>query len=89
MIGPGFLNTDFSIVKNTKLTERLNLQIRAEAFDIFNHANFGNPNLTAPTPKQGVSPTPLGTFGTITGTRFPTGDFGSSRQIQLAAKLQF
>jgi hypothetical protein len=44
-----------------------------------NHANFGNPNLTV-----GNS-----SFGTITGTRFPTGDFGSSRQIQFALKLQF
>lgn len=88
MVGPGFLNTDFSIVKNTKLTERLNLQIRAEAFDTFNHANFGNPSLTIPTPTA-TNPKPSSSFGTITSTRFPTGDFGSSRQIQFAAKLQF
>lgn len=77
--GPGFMNMDFSAVKNTKLTERINLQFRAELFDLFNHANFGNPNLTV-----GNS-----SFGTITGTRFPTGDFGSSRQVQFALKLQF
>jgi hypothetical protein len=79
MVGPGFMNTDFSVVKNTKLTERMNLQFRAEVFDLFHHANFGNPNLTA-----GNS-----SFGRITATRFPTGDFGSSRQIQFALKLQF
>jgi len=79
MVGPGFLNTDFSVVKNTKLSERVNLQFRAEMFDIFNHPNFGNPNLTV-----GNS-----SFGRITSTRFPTGDFGSSRQIQFALKLQF
>ena len=44
---PKFVNTDFSIVKNTKLTERLNLQIRTEVFDLFNHPNFGDPTNTA------------------------------------------
>ncbi len=88
VVGPGFLNTDFSVVKNTKLTERFNLQFRAEAFDIFNHANFGNPNLTVPTPTP-TNPFPSSSFGRITSTRFPTGDFGSSRQIQFALKLQF
>jgi hypothetical protein len=50
-------------------------------FDIFNHPNFGNPGLT-------FSPTST-TFGVITSTRFPTGDFGSARQIQFALKLKF
>lgn len=77
--GPGFVNTDFSIVKDTKLTERLNLQFRTEFFDVFNQANFGNPNLTVGNSR----------FGVISSTRFPTGDFGSSRQIQFATKLQF
>ena len=77
--GPGFLNTDFSVTKNTKLAERLNLQFRAEVFDLLNHPNFGNPVLTV----TGAS------FGKIQGTRFPTGDFGSSRQMQFALKLIF
>jgi hypothetical protein len=77
--GPSFVNTDLSLVKNTKLTERLNLQFRTEAFDVFNHPNFGNPNLNA----QSSS------FGRITSTRFPTGDFGSARQLQISLKLQF
>jgi hypothetical protein len=77
--GPRFVNTDLSLVKNTKLTERLNLQFRTEAFDIFNHPNFGNPNLNP----QSSS------FGRITSTRFPTGDFGSARQLQISLKLQF
>jgi len=78
--GPNFLNTDFSVIKNTKIAERLALQFRAEMFDVFNHPNFGNPNLSNPTTT---------TFGVIQSTRFPTGDFGSSRQMQLALKLQF
>jgi len=77
--GPGFLNTDFSLTKNTKITERLNLQFRTEVFDLLNHPNFGNPVLTA-TSKS---------FGIIQSTRFPTGDFGSSRQMQFALKLLF
>jgi hypothetical protein len=77
--GPNFVNTDFSVTKNTKLTEKLNLQFRSEMFDVFNHPNFGNPVLTVTS----------GSFGKIQSTRFPTGDFGSSRQIQFALKLIF
>ena len=79
--GPGFVNTDFSVIKNTKVTEKVNVQFRGEMFDVFNHPNFGNPGLT-------FSPTST-TFGKITSTRFPTGDFGSARQIQFALKVQF
>jgi Carboxypeptidase regulatory-like domain/TonB dependent receptor len=79
LTGPGFVNTDFSVTKNTKITERFNLQFRAEMFDLFNHPNFGNPVLT----------TTSAAFGVIQSTRFPTGDFGSSRQVQFALKLQF
>ena len=77
--GPDFVNTDFSVTKNTKVTERLNLQFRTELFDVFNHPNFGNPILNV-TSSQ---------FGRVQSTRFPTGDFGSSRQIQFALKLLF
>jgi len=55
------------------------LQFRAEAFDLFNHANLGQPGRVVGS----------GSFGRITNTRFPTGDSGSSRQIQFAAKLIF
>jgi len=79
--GPSFVNTDFSVIKNTRVTERLNVQFRGELFDIFNHPNFGNPLLT-------FTPTST-TFGAINNTRFPTGDFGSARQIQFSLKVQF
>jgi hypothetical protein len=78
-VGPGFQNIDFSILKTTKLTERFNTQFRFEAFDLFNHPNLGQPGATA-----GAAG-----FGTITSTRFPSGDSGSSRQLQLALKLIF
>ena len=77
IIGPGFNNTDFSIIKNIKLGEKLRAQFRGEFFDLFNHANFGQPGNVVGTPA----------FGRITSTRFPTGETGSSRQIQFAVKL--
>ncbi len=41
--GPGFQNWDFSFIKNNKLTERIKLQFRAEFFNGFNQAHFGDP----------------------------------------------
>jgi hypothetical protein len=43
MIGPGLIDFDFSLIKNTAITERINLQFRAELFNILNHPNFNNP----------------------------------------------
>jgi outer membrane receptor protein involved in Fe transport len=79
VIGPGFNNADFSIIKNTKLSETTRMQFRAEFFDIFNHANFGQPGRVVGS----------ATIGRITNTRFNTGDSGSSRQIQFAMKFLF
>ena len=79
--GPDFKNLDFSITKVTKITERISHEFRFEAFDIFNHPNFGNPGLTA---QVGSS-----SFGVIRSTRFPTGDSGSARQLQFGMKLIF
>lgn len=101
--GPGFTNMDLSLVKNTKITEKLNLQLRADAFDVFNHPNYGQPggsggflaaSLQPLVPVTGNPATnnpgnQFTTFSTITSTRFPNGDSGSSRQLQFAVKLQF
>ena len=88
IIGPGFSNTDFSILKTTKLTESLRLQFRAEVFDLFNHANFGQPGRIAAI-NPAIPSQPSTTFGVITNTRFATGDSGSSRQMQFALKFLF
>ena len=77
--GPGWEDIDLALIKNTKVTERFNLQLRCDAFNLFNHPNWGNPGGTL-----GAA-----SFGVISSTRFPTGDSGSSRQLQLAMKLQF
>ena len=42
--GPGFQNVNASLLKNTKLREGLDLQFRAEAFNLFNHPNFDLPD---------------------------------------------
>lgn len=42
--GPGVVNFDFSLTKNVSLKERLNVQIRAEAFNAFNRPQFWMPN---------------------------------------------
>ncbi len=90
IIGPGFSNVDFALVKDTKITEHLTWQIRADAFDLLNQTNFNQPVSTVPAAQTLGAPLPASTFGLITsGTRFPAGDSGSSRQLQLAMKLIF
>jgi hypothetical protein len=44
--GPGYWNVDFSVTKLTRLTERVSLELRAEAFNVFNHPNFALPSGT-------------------------------------------
>ena len=51
--GPRFLNTDLSAFKNFALVENLNLQFRAEAFNLFNNVNLANPNTTYSSPSFG------------------------------------
>jgi hypothetical protein len=76
LIGPGLATWDFSAIKNTALSERFNLQFRAEIFNLLNRANFNTPNLITFTP-TGVS----GTAGAITSTST------TSRQVQFGLKL--
>jgi hypothetical protein len=78
VIGPAFHNTDLSVVKRVR-PGRIAMEFRVDVFDLFNHPNFGPPGNVVGSP----------TFGKITRTRLPTGEAGSSRQIQLAAKLFF
>lgn len=41
--GPGYWNIDAGILKNFRVTERINMQFRTEMFNVLNHANFANP----------------------------------------------
>jgi len=78
-IGPGYADLDLSGEKETKIFEGLSFTLRADAFDILNHPNFGQPS-------GNVQST---TFGQITATRFATSDGGSSRQLQISGKFTF
>lgn len=99
--GPTFKQWDLAIYKNTAITERLKMQLRAEFFNVLNHPNFANPFLPAFIADPGVNG-----FG-VSGNRevglggYPivaTGDVGignpflgggGPRGIQLAAKFTF
>jgi hypothetical protein len=73
LIGPKFVNFDFGLFKNFRLTETLKLQFRGEFFNGLNHPNFATP-LTA---------IDVSTAGVITAQSAPP------RQIQFALKLLF
>ena len=70
---PGIANYDMSLFKNTHITERLSAQLRVEAFNIFNHTQFGVPNMTWGTP----------TFGQISSTNV------DARRLQLGLRINF
>jgi hypothetical protein len=81
IIGPGFSDTDLSLIKNVTLSGPARVQLRIEVFNLFNVANLGQPGGTAIVGSTA--------FGVITNTRFATGDSGSARQVQFAAKVLF
>jgi hypothetical protein len=98
--GPDQRSMDFSIFKDFQLKERMKLQFRAEAYNITNTENFGQPNvqingwsthpyIVAGTPVNtgglGAIPTAAGQFGQITASNVAM----NPRQFQLALKLIF
>ncbi len=76
--GPGLADVDASLFKTTAITERANLQFRAEFFNVLNHANFGPPNATVFS--SGAISSSAGLITTTATT---------SRQIQFGLKLIF
>ncbi len=96
--GPGYHNVDFSIFKDTKLTEKLRLQFRAEVFNIFNHPNFSNPLLPSfaadmtssidPVTGRGTGFLPI-TVTPDVGIGNPFMGGGGPRNVQLAMKFIF
>jgi hypothetical protein len=83
LAGPGIVDFDYALMKETPIKEHTRLQFRAEFFNVLNHPNFALPNASAfvQTANGGGAPNP--TFGKITATTT------SSRQIQFALKLLF
>jgi hypothetical protein len=88
--GPGLLDLDFSVIKQTKITEKLNAEFRAEFFNIINHTNLGQPAAAvfATTALTAISRTPSNTFDSATAGVI-TSTATTSRQIQFALKLVF
>ena len=74
---PGLANVDMSLFKDTGLGEKLNLEFRAEFFNLFNRVNLGPPSVATFT----TSGAPTSSAGVITRT------LTTSRQIQLGLKL--
>jgi hypothetical protein len=85
--GPAFWDTDFAVLKNTKIVEGMNLQFRAEFFNIFNHTNLGLPGLAA---GQGGGATLFlgGGAQNLSAPQIVT-YVATPRQIQFALKLIF
>jgi len=83
----GTWNLDAGLYKNTKITERFSLQLRLEAYNVFNHANFQTNTSAAyvVAPNQGVAPFITGGYG----YNPLTASFGGNRNVQLGIKLRF
>ncbi len=79
LVGPGFLLSDISLLKNITLREKINLQFRAESFNFLNHPSFTTINTTVNFNAAGQ---PTQNFGAVTGA-------GPGRVIELGLKLMF
>jgi hypothetical protein len=99
--GPAFRQWDLALYKDTAITERMSVQVRAEIFNVLNHPNFANPFLPAFIADPGV-----GGFGFSNGREVGSGGYplvatgdvgignpflggGAPRGIQLALKFTF
>ena len=84
--GPDLVNVDAATIKNTALTEKISLQFRLEAYNLFNHAQFGQPDNLI----QDIgTPANPGTFGQSLSTLTRPDGTTSARQLQFALKLMF
>jgi hypothetical protein len=79
MRGPGVINADLSLFRTIRLTERFNLQFRAESFNLSNTPHFANPNGNANS----------SLFGRITATQSNADAVGRSREFRFGLRLGF
>jgi Carboxypeptidase regulatory-like domain/TonB dependent receptor/TonB-dependent Receptor Plug Domain len=104
LVGPSYRQFDFSIFKNTNITERVKMELRVEAYNLFNHPNFASPLwpnfLSDPTLANTNGTNSFGPNGrllgylplTVTadvGVGYPVLGGGGNRSLQLAAKFTF
>jgi len=85
--GPGYSDVDFSVFKNTPITERVNTQFRVEMFNLFNRYNFGSPGGVNPNTTGATS---LSITQTIDSWNYAPGiGSGAPFNTQLSLKIIF
>ncbi len=72
--GPTYINADASLIKRFRITETQSVQFRAEGYNIFNHAQFGTPNINLTQPAS---------FGKYAST------LNGARTLQMALRYEF
>jgi hypothetical protein len=95
--GPRFKTVDFSVIKNTNITERVSAQFRVEMFNLFNILNLAPPGGDSPVATQAPAATRItdgaGSFGVITSTLHqpdaPGLGAGEPFNVQFALKITF
>lgn len=85
LVGPALVDVDMALMKSTRIRENMNLQFRAEVFNIFNHTNLGLPGSSLFT----GTPSPTTTLGRVSTAGQITTFAAPSREIQLGLKLIF
>lgn len=83
--GPLLFNTDIDLLKRFTFTERVNLEFRAEVYNVFNHLQFQNPGTSG----SGNTLADPGTFGLSLSELTQPDGTTAARQIQLALRLRF
>ena len=78
--GPGFFNTDLSIVKRFRLREKMSVTFRTEAYNLLNTVNFVAPAVNLQTPQ---------TFGVISATPTGAANQSGARIMQFALRFDF
>ncbi|HEY0320730.1 MAG TPA: carboxypeptidase-like regulatory domain-containing protein [Pyrinomonadaceae bacterium] len=93
--GPLYTVVDASLIKNIRITERVRFQMRVEAFNLFNHTNFGslngaNNDVTVATGQYGIFNVNSPTFGRLTTTVGPVANSSDTfRVLQFAGRIEF
>jgi hypothetical protein len=93
--GPGFSQLDVQVSRRLRVRENHSFVLRVEAFNLFNHANFANPQanladaLIDVQPGSAYSTSTSAGFGQLVSTVGKTVGLGTSRQIQLGLRYEF
>ena len=83
LIGPGYSNVDLSLGKEFSITEKVKFEVRADASNVFNHVNYGNPDANVGYNGSALADT---TAGESTG---PAGFNENMRIIQFGGRVSF